>query len=290
MFNPYFGSGSRFQSHISKNGYKEQRVTFSGPLIDLSWMYYLCDQAVTTDDTPGAGFYTHVYDSTVAHQNPPKSFKLMRVLTNDNGSSVETKISLWVGCTVINVSLDGGQDGTINASFEVLLGKEVAGVALTTPPTYPAKDFFNFFDGVLTWTKATVALKYMLQSFKYEFTTDKRFNKGNVDYFATAVLSPNRVAVKLNISARAMELDVYDDTQDDPHTDHAKIATFKISRNTTNDYLQFSFVNCFQDLESQDFVDGFELVGIDTWINPHETGSKHTITEVNNLDDDRYET
>jgi len=258
--------------------------------MDFSWMYYLCDQCVTTENSPSAGFHTHVYDSTVAHQNPPKSFKLMRVLTNDNGSSVETKISLWVGCTVVAGSLVGDQEGIINGSFEVILGKEVTGTALTTPPTYAAKDFMNFFDGILTWTKATVALTFQLMSFSYEFRTDKRLHKGNLDYFASTTISPNRNDVHLSITVRPTELDVYDDTQDDPHIDQNKDVTLKISRNTTNDYLQFSFPNAFQDLTSQEFVDGFEEISIDTWINPHETGSKHTIIEVNDLDDDRYET
>jgi len=43
-----YRSGSRFKTYISKTGYKAIELTFSGPVLNRSWLYYLTD-ACTTD-------------------------------------------------------------------------------------------------------------------------------------------------------------------------------------------------------------------------------------------------
>lgn len=284
-----YSSGSRFTTHIDHIGYKDIILTFSGPVMHRSWLYYLTDAVTTADDPPK---YTHVYVNTATHVNPPKSFELLHKEPND--TSAETVLTLYTGCTVVSYVESGNlSDNTITGTWTVKARNTITGTALTTPgyPAYPSLNFMNFSNAVLTWTKGGVATAGSLKGYTFEFITDRDLTKEGGSYYPVATKSPNNVMIRLKIKWCPFETDSYDETQDDQLAANNRDVSLKISRSAT-DYFEIAYVDCFAELDGDPtYENGEKVESIMFEKNPHEaTPSTVTLTEVNALDDDQYET
>lgn len=288
-----YQSGNRYYTMINHDGYKEILLTFTGPVIDRSWLYYLTDACTTTDNSPSSGKYTHVYVNTATHTNPPKSFELLHKVVND--TSAESVLELFTGCVIVSYTETASVENPIcQGTWVVKASNIITGTALTSPG-YPAANtlnFMNFANAALTWTKGGTALNGYFKGYTFTFSTDRDIIKEGNSYYAVASRSPNKIEASLKVTWMPSETDSYDDSQDDPLTALNKDVTLKISRNTTNDYFSIALVDCFQELVDPPAWTNNNLYEIyDFWINPHEaTPSTITLTEVNALDDDRYET
>jgi hypothetical protein len=290
-----YQSGSRYHSKIQHDGYKEVMLTITGPVIDHSLLYFLTDACITADNTPGAGQYTHTYVNTATHVNPPKSFEIYHRSVNDKSGGGESVLELITGCTVVSYSEKADtKSKTCTGTYTIKGRNIVTATALTTPgyPTYPTLNFLTFDNAVLTWTKGGAATNGYMVGYEYNFITDRDLIKEGGSYYPVATKSPNKVEVSLKVSWIPTETDSYDDSQDDPLSALNKDITLKISRNTTTDYFQIAIVDGFQELlETPAWVENILQEDHLFWLNPHEaTPSTITLTEVNALDDDRYET
>jgi hypothetical protein len=291
-FGKHYGSGSRYHAKITDEGYNELAITVSGSVVHRSLLYYLADACTTTDNAPGAGYYLHTYTNAATHANPPKTFEILQKLHNDKTGGAEVVYNLYIGCIVKAYTETGAQNGIVTGTWTIVASNMIAGTALTTPgwPTYPNVRNFMTADGVLTWNKGGVAMNCLTKEYSVEFTTDKRLILGN-NYYAVNVQSPNEVVLKLRLKVIAYETDSYDDSNDDPiATAQNKDVTWKISRDTTYDFFSINIENAFQTMPEESWEDGILVETHEFELNPHEASSLITITEENNLDDDRYET
>lgn len=287
-------AGSRFVKQLNFDEYSELILTFTGPVINRSWLYYLTDACATADDTPSTNYYTHQYDNADTHANPPKSFELIHRIPNDKSGGGESIVLLYTGCVVTNYveRADLGSQIAIG-TWTVKAANCIAGTDLTTPgwPEYPQKGFFTFDMATLTWTKGGTALNGHFKGYTFSFNTDKALIREGGSYYAVGAKSPNNTDVMLSIDWAPTETDSYDDSQDDPLTALNKDITLKIARNTTTDYFQITIADGFQDLAGDPtWVEGNMWESHNFYMNPAEAASSLDLTEVNDINDDRYET
>lgn len=287
-FSKHKDVGSKFITQINMDGYEDIILTVSGPVLNHSlFMFFGTDVCATTDNSPSAGYYTHRCNSDDTYPAEPPSFQILRKI--ENGVGAQDIWNLFVGCIVTNYEESNGTDGIITGKYTIHCAKVIDGVALTTEPSRMNKDYFNIEYAVMTWTKAAAGYNGQLKSYTLKLTTDKSLWKGATESYPSVKLSANSIEFTLDFKFLTFVKSTYEDSQDDPHSDHDKDLTLRVSRNATNDYIQYSFVKLFQKFMEIEF-DNILLENHHICKNPHETNNQWNITEVNDLDDDRYET
>lgn len=290
----YVGNVGPDPGYFGDHGYSEGTITLSGELHDFSLMYFLCKACTTADDTPGAGQYTHTYASTTARTASPPSFALFYKLVNDD--SGQTKLRLYTGCVVQSCEISGTEGGMINASFTIAFTKLWEGTALNTYPTAQTTNIFDVGKAVVSYTKATTAYTGKCINFTIRYDDGTYLHKATGEEYPGEALNGRRkVTVTLNWMPHTKNH--IDDVITTPLGATAASdldITIKISRDTSTDYLEFAFEKVWNtEYDDPDWDDRDKLSHKCTFIcksAAYETGAKYTITEVNALDDDRYET
>ena len=243
------GTSRMDPEHIAMEGYEDLLLEFSGELLDMSWLYQLADKCANSG---GSAPYTHQVDGADALDNPPPSMELWRCIKNDKTGGGESVYLLYVGCRLVNLEFESEAGKTVLAKVTIHVARVVAGTALTTPPMIPK---VNPYLGIwtLTLTKGTIAYQQNVTKFKFAFLTDKRYIKGGGDYYGVAPLLANKREIYIIFTIFPYETDSFDDSQDAPTTAQDKDLVFKLYKNLTDDFFQFSLANAMQQLLKQGF-------------------------------------
>jgi hypothetical protein len=279
---------------ILRGGYDVGKVTLEGELVEFSLLYFLCKACTTADNTP-AGFYTHTYVNTTA-RGTGVSFQIFNKHLNDAGAN--TILNLLVGAIVKKITVSGSQNQLLHCAIEIQFANIVAGTALTAPgyPVQSSLRSLEFGDAVITFTKGGVA--YDAKALSWEWTVDDgcELHKCSGEAKPEEYLRlPRRCLFKAVWLPKTLALltDMWDDEPDE--TDDVDL-TLKISRNTTSDYIQCAWAKAYPieaplslsySYHNAKLVAPITYAAKPAW---QETGATWTITEVNSLDDDRYET
>lgn len=284
-----YGGGSRFTSQINRNEIEDIILTFTGPVYNRSWLHYLTDGVVTTDDTPAASDYTHIWNQdTATLSNPPKTLELLSYVLNDGTGAAQ--ILLYTGCCVVSYVESGEINGQIMGTWVVHAGNEIAGTVLDTQPAYPGDKIFHMEEAVLTNKKGGTARNGKFKSYTYSYISDKKLDKGGGELLKSYVQSPNQVNCFLDVQWEPWSLNDIADMRLDPTAANNLDVDIKISRNTTNDYFKIDFPDCYGEVFDGAFVDGHLRHGLKVYFNSLEASGNHILTEVNDIVDDRYET
>lgn len=268
--------------HISLVGYKDLEIKLSGPVITHDLLMYFGTDICETAD---AAVYTHQCDSADTYPAAPPSFQMVRLVANKTGA--ESITEQFCGCVVVDYEERADVGGQLIGTITIHAAVVIAGNIPTTQPSRTALRPFTLADAVLTWNSNLG----LLRGWTFRYKTDKKLIRGGGDNYPIMPALPNKREIYCEVKWVPYETDTYDESQDDPHTGGNKDLVCKFSRHTTNDYWQVTFNDYFQDLVSNpDFEDGLLHEVHRMEVNPHDTGSNWDLTEVNSLDDDRYET
>jgi hypothetical protein len=237
--------------------------------------------------------HNHVWSNSATHVNPPKSFELLHVFTNDKSGGGESVMELHTGCMVISYNEKGSETEQICTGTYVVAVGNVVTVTSSTNATYEdfeSDTFVRFADiGEFTWTKGTTALNGIFKGYELNFMTDKMLVKTSA-FYPISTKAPNVVDPSLKITWMPHETDSWDDSQDDPTSALNKDSTLKISRNTSYDYFLIALDDFFQETEENPaWTNGNLYETYSFWLNPHEAATAFTLTEVNDLSATRYE-
>lgn len=283
------GAGSRYLNQIGKNEVEKIIFTFSGPVYDRSWLHYLTDGVVTSDNTPSSGKYTHIFNqNTATLENPPLTFELLSFVVNDGTGA--NMILLYTGCTVTNYVETGTMNEQIIGTWTIEAANEVVGTVLSAWPGFPNLKIFHMEEAVLTYKKGGTAREGKIKSYTYTWNSDKILDKGGGDAIMSYIKSPNEVFQTLDVSWETRSLLDIADMRLDPVAANNLDVDLKISRNTTDDFFKIDFPDAYAELNDGAFVDGHVRNDLKIYFNPHESSGNHILTEINALDDDRYET
>lgn len=290
----YVGNVGPDPGYFGDHGYTEGTMTLSGDLVDLSLLYFLCKACTTTDDSPAASYYTHVYASTTARTAPPPSFAIFYKLTNDD--SGQTKLRLYTGCVVQSFEISASEGGMVQGSITIAFSKIWAATALNAYPTESTLNSLDAGKGVVTYTKATTAYTGKAIAWKIKYDDGTYLHKACGEEVAGEPLNGKRkVTVSLTWQPHTKNhIDDIDTTPLGATTASDLDITIKISRDTTYDFISFAFEKVWNETyDDPDWDEKDKLVHTCTFIcksATYETGAKYTVTETNQLDDDRYET
>ena len=178
----------------------------------------------------------------------------------------------------------------IIGTWTIEAGNEIVGTLLSAWPGFPNLKVFHMEEAVLTYKKGGVAREGKIKSYTYTYKTDKMLDKGGGEKLMSYVQSPNVVENFLDVSWEAQSLNDIADMRLDPVTANNLDVDLKISRNTTNDFFKIDFPDAYGELNDGAYVNGQLRNDLKIYFNPHESSGNHILTEINTLDDDRYET
>lgn len=285
-------TGYTGQGYLGRGTYPGNRINVAGDMDAFSLLYFLCSGCTTTDDTPAAGYYTHVYATSTARTIPPPTTQVL--IRQENATAGENINRLWVGAALRRAEVSWAAGTIPQARYEFEAARAVTQVALNSYPTFPAHPAYPNLDDGAAGTdfikKATAAYNGAISGFRLVYDNGARLFRGCGGSYPLDVRTGKR-----SIMLETLQL-VEDDTLFadshglDPTAANDVDITLRLYRNTTNDYVQFAFeklqpIRCVSSLYD-DFI--YQLTT--QWVlNPHETGNKLTITVVDDLDDDRYE-
>lgn len=287
--------------YIGNEGYGEGKIQLTLDMIDLSMLYFMVKGCTTTDDTPSAGKYTHVYANTTARTHPVPSFALYERVTNADTDN--NFYYLYTGCVVHSFTITGGiSQNTIQLVIDLRFANVVAATALTSPgePTFGTLSNYTFDRTSITFTKATVAYAAGVHGFRITYIDGTVLDKAANEIYPGRAAHGNR-DIQCGLDIAPMQIEVLQDLLTSPlaaATASDLDLTIKMYRDATNDYTQFAWEKIWS-INTPDATWDLEIEGNkyltlspDFIIKPtaYETGAKLTITEVNALDDDRYET
>lgn len=280
--------------YLAHHGYEDLIITLSGDMLDFSMMHFLTSACTTTDNTP-VGFYTHVYATTTAKATSPPTFQMVYKMINDEEANANDIWILFTGCILKKASIKSAVNSTITCELEIHAANATVGAtALTTEANTTIMRTFQADDAVVTFTKATAAVPGKIIEWEIIYDAGHFLSKAQGESKPEEALNGLRdIHLKLKWVPQYEPDGIVND--DLPETDDDLDCTIKISRNTTNDYVEFAFQKLWNSLAEDgawDFNDYYFSQGLDLVIKPtaYEAGGVLTITEVNLLDDDRYET
>jgi hypothetical protein len=237
--------------------------------------------------------HSHQFLTTTARPSTPPSFQLLYKLVNDTGA--ESSWTLFVGCIITQVELTAAKNSPWTATFTIEFANAIAGVALTSEPDPRSLENIHIDRTVISITHATTAYQCFVNSFSITIVTGFYLQKAAGEIRAGRALRRMR-DFKLRMDIVAMEKIVLTDFEDtDPTATTTDLdVTLTYTRVTSYDTLTFAFEKVWAIGVSYDWAENdYHLQGaVEFMIKPttFETGAKLTITEINSLDDDRYET
>ena len=283
------GAGTRFLRNIVKHEYDEIIITYTGPLVNFTWLLPALQNHTLTDASP---VYTHTYDSSGTVTNPPKTIQCYCQILNDKAADAESVFLLFVGGVIQNTRISGQVDGIINGSFEVHFAQAVTAVKLTSFPAPLTSGPFRFGhigSSGFTWTHGGTAYNCLLRAFYFQYNTNRALKKGTNDYPYVAYSENVVKGPLLHIDVDSWETDIYDDSADvepDAATNNFDLK-ITITR-ATNDYIEFDLRDNFQEYMGGSFIENILQESIDFFINTKDTGSKLVVVEKNALDGTLY--
>lgn len=291
-------SNTKFWGYIAHEGYKEGKITLTTDMIDLSMLYYLTKACTTTDNIP-IGYYTHVYATTTPQTSPPPTFQMIYKIVNyESGNNIN---ALFVGCTLSGIAISKPQEGKAQLTLEIKFARVIPSnipVALTAYPSWGTLKAYDH--ATMTIKKLGVAYPGTLLSADIVYNDGTALFKPANELYASEAINGNP-DIQVKIVFAPKDKTYAADTMTAPlapATASDIDITIKLWRHITNDYTEFAFEKCWC-IDPGDGTWEFELETIimlqhtTTYIvKPvaYEAGAKLTITEVNLLDDDRYET
>lgn len=290
---------SKFWGYIGDHGYTDGQITLDTDMLDFSWMYYLCKACTTTDNTPGAGYYTHVYATTTAQTSPPPSFQLILQYGNYEAGNIITV--LLTGCVITGCVINASENSApIKAAWSISFANAIAGTSLTSWPTFGTLHAMLLAKTSVTLAKGGTDYPGKAIGFTIQYLDKTYLPKGaNEEHPNEAVNGNPDIHLKIDYAIKDETL--IQDIITSPlaaATASDVDCTIKMYQDATNYYVQFAFEKLWGHAGecAYDFarVDGQTALAIhpEYIIKPaeFETGAVLTITEVNNKDDDRYET
>ena len=295
-------AGDKYWGDIGFDGYEEGKITLSGNMLDCSMLYYLTKACTTTDNSPSGGLYTHVYATTTAQAATPPTFSLLIKFVNaESGNNI---FVLLLGCHLTALAITGSKDNKkIQGSLSIEFASAIAGADLTTWPTFGTINPYLWGRTKIDYKKGATAYPGSILGFEIIYDDGSMLNTIVDNETANEVLNGNPdIRVGLNFVPKD-ETHFEDTTKAPlaPATASDINITIKMYRSkpeaSSTDYTQFAFEKLWNIEDAGDW--GFALRRLTALnhatkfiIKPagYETGAKLTITEVNALTDDRYET
>ena len=291
--------------YLGNHGYNEGRMTLTMEMIDLSILYYAVKGCTTTDDSPSGGLYTHVYATSTTRATTVPSFAIYQRITNDDSGN--TMLHLYTGCVIHGFAITAGLDGVAQLTLDIRFANVVTANQLVTggggtgEPGFGVLKAYTLDYTSITYKYATTSYPGSCHGFEITYIDGTVVHKVAGDEFPSEALNgPRDIRVILDFSPKSTKaitdtlIAPIDPTTSDTDLD----ITIKMYRNATNDYTEFAFEKlwCINtpdgtwDFQIEDAI--FLTQKPEFILKPtsFETGAKLTITEVNALDDDRYET
>jgi hypothetical protein len=278
--------------HVSRQGYEIGMLQLTGEIKDFSQMLYYFGTCTTIDNSPDTGYYTHVFTTTTARPSTIPSFQLLYKLANE--TSAESIYSLLTGCIVTQVQLSATKTNAIQATISIEFANIVAATAPNAEPEPRAVENLHIDKITFTLTKATTAYNVLFQGFTITIKTGFYLYVAAGEDRASRALKVKR-DFRITLNILAMEKIAMTDFEDlDPATASDLDLTMVHTRVTTYDVLTFAWEKLWSTTNEYDWGESdYHLQGTHEFmIKPttFESGAKLTVTEVNELDDDRYET
>lgn len=278
--------------HLSRQGYEIGTLQLTGEIRDLSQMLYYFGTCTTTDNSPTTGYYTHVFTTTTARPSTPPSFQLLYKLVNETGS--ESFWTLFTGCIVTQVSISATKTNAYQATVTIEFANAIAASVPNAEPTPRAVENMHIDQTAITITKATTAYQIVTQGFTINITTGFYLHAAAGEDRAGRALKRKRdFRVILNIlSMQKIAMTDFEDL--DPAAASDLDITFTYTRLATYDVITWAWEKMWSITNEYDWGESdYHLQGTHEFLikpTTFETGAKLTVTEVNSLDDDRYET
>lgn len=278
--------------YLARQGFEVGVLQLSGEIKDLSQMYFYFGSCTTTDNTP-TSYYTHVFTTTTARPADPPTFQLLYKLANETGS--ESIYSLLTGCVVTQFSISATKNNAYQASVTIEFANLIAASAPNAEPTPRALENLHIDKTVISIKHATTDYNVIYQGFTMNFTTGFYLHAGAGEDRANRVLKRKRdQRITLNILAmEKIAMTDFEDTDPTASTTDLDI-TLTHTRVAVNDLITFEWEKLWSISNEYDWGEAdFHLQGTHEFVikpTTYETGAKLTITEINSLDDDRYET
>ena len=227
--------------YIGNDGYMDGKLTLSMEMIDLSLLYYAVKGCTTTDDTPSASKYTHVYATTTTRATTVPSFALYHRITNDDGDN--TMLHLYTGCVIHGFVITGQLDGVISITLDIRFANVVTATQLTTEPSFGVLKPYSMVYTSVTYAKGGTAYEGGCHEFETTYIDGTVLHRAANDEFpAEALNGPRDIRVMIEYAPKQVEC--LNDTLITPlaaATASDVDITIKMYRNTTNDYTQFAF-------------------------------------------------
>lgn len=294
------------------NGKKlDGTMELEGPMYNDSMMYYGNKGCTTYDNlrpasagedpptTAAAGVYTHIYDTTEARTNPAPVFYIVIKMVNDEAASANDQWTFLKRAFIMKREIWGDvESGLVYQKLYIgFMEHAYSTTAVTTLPYFEGSlDVFKYEQSAVSFTKGGVEYAGICHAWKIIWDEHTKPHKGPNEQYAQRAMNGwreievwiDRFLVRQNEVWRENE-------EDDPTTDDDKDITITLTRTTNTDYIRYAFekVWCFTNPDF-DWYDDYTLettnLGFIYKPTEYESGGQLHETEVNALDDDRYET
>jgi hypothetical protein len=284
-------AGSLDYGQINQKGYVFPTVTFTGRLHNMDLMNQLMGECTTTDDTPAAGYYTHVYATTTARASVIPSFQIWEKLANPTGAN--TKYLLHVGCVVVYFSCSCSKDGDVEATIVIEYARTITGAALTTEPSMVWANCYDSDDCVVTYTVGGVTYDVVNYGWTIMLANNIHPQRGQGEDYAERALYGHRV-VQIGLDYTPKYETDFTDAETDPGTAKDIDITIKMSRDTTYDYFSVAMEKAWALEYSRgryNFAVGSAMYLRRKFVyimNTRETGYKTTLTQVDQKTSTRF--
>jgi len=283
------GSGYSGPAYISPLKRISPRVDLSGYLQSFRPMYFLCGGCTTVDE---GSYYSHTYSTTTSRTAPPPSTQIL--IRQENASSAQNFNNLWVGSIVESCRISWQAGDAPRAAWSFRLCKAISQSNLDSWPSYDTKAPYPSVDDGSSGTdfikKGGTAYEVTLTAFEiiYKSGIEHIFGIGDAYPVAAAYISRNIILrTKMLVEEKAILTDMSSLSVSSANDIDV---TLRLYRNTTNDYLKFSFEKLFPVEVSYAYYDNYLYeLSVDWILNPVESGNKLTIEEANSVDETQYD-
>jgi hypothetical protein len=285
-------AGSSDPTYLKRKTKFTPDISLSGDVVDHSMLHMLTGKVETADDTPGASYYTHEYDiAHTPHTTRPSLGLLMKCANAGTGND----LLLFFGGVKHNhyhESLDfrGEAAQNMQGTLDFQIGYMIAGTDLTTWPSYPVKVPFNRAHlTTKTFNDGDAAINANIVGYELDISNDKRFKWSGGSYYPAGIYAPNSRTHNLTLTVEDYALNVAGIYRDNPTTANNHDFQFKFVRTTNQDEWHITHTNCLYKFQGYEWGDQL-LTKVGVKYNAEEASPVYKLTEINNLDDNRYET
>ena len=270
-------------SHLYRDGQEAIKFQISGEVIDFAFLYQLCGACTT------AGSYTHTYITSTTPSVP--TFQMLQKIVNVTGA--ESKYVLYVGCKITEFYCNYNEDsGRLFGTLTIECAKSVAGLALTTDPTWITSIpyYFNPESG-FAWTGIIAPDNHTYAGYcdawSFHYKNGQTLRVPNYLLSADKVIEYYRT-IELDFTWVTEELDDFDDSQRDPTTDLDQDLVHTLTNGVDSLVMTWSKMAVELLSESYDYKDFYLARKYKVCLNPSQTSTLN-IVETNTNDNSFYE-